>query len=221
MQTRPPQKRKRLNGNSYRALHRRLRDDMSVIGKGLSESLRKVMQAFEERDANRANRLIPELKHLQERESASRDICLRILALGQGNTEELRWAGSAHRILALMEKSVDEIQEIAQNVAEIDGSPAVPFAGELPAMGRVACGMLDRSTRTVLRPEAEGARKIIETDSSLDRSRDAFAEKADDFLSIHPEASQGLLPYLLISKHLERIGDHASHMAEEVIYSLD
>jgi phosphate uptake regulator len=194
MKTRSSLKKKRINGDRGCDLHRRLRDEMSLIGKGLSESLQTAMQALEERDEKRAGRLIPELKHLQDREGASREVCLRILALMLGNTEELRWTGKAHQILSLMEMSVDEIQGIAQNVTEINGSPAIPFAGDLPDMGRVACGMLAQSTRAVLQPEAEGARKIMATDSSLDRSRDAFAEKADDFLSMHPEAADDLRP---------------------------
>jgi len=194
---------------------------VSLIGKELSLSLHNVMQALENRDRSRASGLIPDLKHLQEREDASREVCLKILALTHGNNEELRWTRSTHFILSLMEKSSDEIETIAHSVAGIDLDPSFPFLRDLPEMGRVARGMLDKSTRAVLRPEAEFARRIIESDSSLDRRRDAFTEKTNAFLSSHPEAALAMTPYLAISRHLERIGDHASHMAEEVIYFLE
>jgi len=218
--TRTPGRRSRCRGNKGRALHQRLRRDLGFIGKELSRSLGNVMEALVDRDRSRANGLLPDLKHLQAREDASREVCLRILALTHGNNQELRWTQSTHLILSLMERSSDEIKTIAQSVAEIVARPCFPFVRDLPEMGRVARGMLDRSTRAALRPEAEFARRIIASDSSLDRRRDAFRRKARDFLSTHPEAARALSPYLAISRHLERIGDHASHMAEEVIYYL-
>jgi len=216
--TRRPRPQPRHNNNH--ALHRRLRRDLSFIGKELRLSLQNVMQAMEEQDRVRAGGLIPDLKQLQAREDASREVCLRILALTRGNNDELRWTRSTHSILTLMEKSSDEIRTIARNVARIPPGPSFPFVRDLPVMGRVAGEMLQRSTRAVLRPEAAFARRIIASDSSLDRRRDAFAEKVRRFLSVYPEATRSLLPYLRISKNLERIGDHASQMAAEVIYFL-
>ena len=210
-----------VNGQKSRALNRWLQKELSVIGKGLSNSLNDVMEACEKGDATRASRLISQLKILRKRENVSQDTCLRILAQLEGTREDLRWTGRAHKILSLMEKSSIEIEKIAENVSEIDKTKEFPFVRDLPEMGRLACGMLDQSTHTALRPKAEDARKIIENDSFLDRSRDAFKEKAEAFRSQHPEATQSLIPYLHIAKHLEKIGDHASHIAEEVIYFLN
>jgi phosphate transport system protein len=83
-----------------------------------------------------------------------------------------------------------------------------------------ASRMLERSIRIALHPDAAGARKIMEEDSSLDRQKDDFAEKAISLVNDHPQNSQPVVPYVLVSRHLERIGDHASHIAEEVAYYL-
>jgi len=198
-----------------------LSDEMSAIGKELSGLLRNIMKAFEERNLESATTLMGQLKRLQDREGASRDSCLKILASRNGNTDDLRWTSRAHKILSLMEKSSDEIEKIAHKVTDIDRSYTLPFFKDLPEMGRMACGMLDRSIHAVLQPEQERARQIIEEDSFLDRSRDEFLEKARVFLRKHPEDAKNLTPFMLISKHLERIGDHASHIAEEIIYFLN
>lgn len=202
------------------ALRRRLRRDLSLIGKELSRSLQKVIEAVEDRHRGRTNGRLPDLRQLQAREDASREACIEILALTQGSNDELRWTRSTHNILDLMERSSDEILTMARSVARIPPGASFPFVRDLPAMGRVARGMLERSTRAVLRPEAESARRVMASDSSLDRRRDAFAAKVRRFLAAHPESASGILPYLAISDHLERIGDHASQMAEEVIYFL-
>jgi len=217
----PGRKRKGPREAGRHDLHRRLQEEISRIGQGLSRSLRTVMQALEEHDTGRARRLLHDLEQLRNREGAYREMCFRILAAMEGNTEELRWTDKAHRILFLMEQSVTEIRGIAEDVARIDGRPADALDRDLPEMGRLACGMLDRSANAVLRREAGSAREILRNDSSLDRSCDAFAEKAGAFLTLHPEAAHAVRPYLSISERLERIGDHASHMAEEVIYFLD
>jgi phosphate transport system protein len=84
----------------------------------------------------------------------------------------------------------------------------------------MASEMLERSIRITLDPDAEAARSIMESDSSLDRHRDDFIERAIAFVGEGPNDSPPVVPYVVISRHLERIGDHASHMAEEVAYYL-
>jgi len=201
-------------------LQRQLKKEMGLIGKVLSRSLVQVLKAVEERDADLARELISGLQNLQGRENASRDVCVRILALTMGNTNELRWTNSAYKILSLMEKSSLEIEEIARQVEEIEKAPDLPFAKELPSMGAMASSMLRESIQAAISPDADDACRIIVTDSNLDRSKEAFKKKVAAFLSENPEAAQPVTPYLFISKHLERIGDHASHIAEEVAYFL-
>jgi len=193
---------------------------MSSLGKRLNESLRQVLLAMEKQDTNQARKLIPELHQLNDLENTSRDICLQILTFTAGNTDQLRWTSSAHKILSLMKESSTEIEEIALKVAKIEHAPALPLIEDLPEMGRVANGMLQKSIRAALEPDEEFARRVIEADSSLDRSRENFMDGAIAFLSKNPEATPHMVPYLCISQHLERIGDHASHIAEEVVYYL-
>ena len=208
------------NGRKKQTLHHRLKKEMAAIGKRLNESMHQVLEAMETRDSKRARRLIPKLQGLQGKEEASRDVCLKILALTKGNTDQLRWTSSAHKILSIMKESSAEIEEIAQKVAKIEGNSDLPHVKDLPIMGQAAGRMLQKSISAVLEPDAEHARSVIEADSSLDRSKEAFMEKAFAFLIKHPEATQLMVPYLFISKHLERIGDQASHIAEEVVYYL-
>jgi phosphate transport system protein len=194
---------------------------MSAIGRNLNRSMQQALKALEERDTERARKLLADIKGLRRREDLSKEICLQILARTRGTTLELRWTGCAHRILLLMEKSCKEIAEIAQKVTEINHSPFMPPAAEeLPSMGRVASRMLQESIRAALQPDAEYARGIMAADSSLDQKRDAFIKRAITFMMENPTTTIPVVPYLLVSKHLEKIGDHASHIAEEVVYYL-
>lgn len=201
-------------------LQSRLRKEMSSLGERLNESLRQVLLAMEEQDTNQARKLIPELNELKEQEDTSHDLCLQILTFTQGNADQIRWTNSAHKILSLMKKSSTEIEEIAHKLTKIEQAPAFPLIKDLPEMGRVANGMLQKSIHAALEPDVDFALGVIEADSSLDRSREHFMDEAVAFLSKNPDATPLMVPYLFISQHLERIGDHASHIAEEVVYYL-
>jgi phosphate transport system protein len=113
-----------------------------------------------------------------------------------------------------------EIAAIARQLGKINDGPDLPIAEDLPEMGRMASRMLEQSIRITLHPDVDGARRIMEEDSCLDRHKDDFATKAICFVNDYPQKSRPVVPYVLVSRHLERIGDHASHIAEEVAYYL-
>jgi phosphate transport system protein len=113
-----------------------------------------------------------------------------------------------------------EIAAIAKQINKINEGPHLPIAEDLPEMGRIASEMLEQSIQTALHPNAESARRVMEEDSSLDKRKDDFAKRAISLVNDRPETSQPVVPYVIISRHLERIGDHASHIAEEVAYYL-
>jgi phosphate transport system protein len=201
-------------------LYRRLKKELRSIGENLSESMQQLIEALEHRDAESARNLLGQIQDLRQRQDSSIEICLQVLAQTNGNTPELRWTGCAHKVLSLMGKSSAEIAAIAKEIAEIEKGPDLPIARDLPEMGRMASQMLQQSIRTALHPDVENARSIMETDSSLDRHKEAFMKKATAFVTDNPTKSNPVAPYVLVSRHLERIGDHASHIAEEVAYYL-
>jgi phosphate transport system protein len=182
--------------------------------------MKQALEALEHRGKAKTEKLSDRLNELQEREEALKELCLRILGGKNGNTPELRWAGCAHNILSLMSKISTEIAAIAQQLGKINEGPDLPIAEDLPEMARMASWMLEQSIRTALDPDADSARSVMEEDSSLDRCKDEFAKRAISLVNEFPETSQPVIPYVLVSRHLERIGDHASHIAEEVAYYL-
>ncbi len=202
-------------------LYARLQEEMDLIIRHLNELMRQILKALETSDARLATELLPHLQDFQHKEDASREICLQLLAFTNGNNFDLEWIKCVHNVLALMGQSSLEIVKIAQKVADIQESPALPLAMDLPAMGKIAYQMLQRSIRIVLQPDVENAYQVMASDSSLDRFKNSFSEKAISFMMENPDILYPVVPYLHISKHLEKIGDHASHIAEEVAYYLN
>lgn len=201
-------------------LYDQLKTGMNTIGRDLTRSMQQVLEALQTRDAESAEKLLVRLEDLHQKEDEVKEICLQILGGKNGNTPELQWTRCAHRILSLMGRSSEEIAAIARAIQKINHSPELPIAEDLPKMGRLASDMLERSIRTAFHPDAKDARRIMEEDRSLDRQKDEFAKRAIAFVAENPDRSQPVVPYVLVSRHLERIGDHASHIAEEVAYCL-
>jgi len=208
------------NSERNNGLYAQLKTEMHSVGRGLSHSMRKVLEALERRNGASAGHLVGLLEDLQKRENNLKETCLEILGGRSSNTPELRWTGCAHRILLLMSKTSAEIASIAKQIGKINEGPDLPIARDLPEMARMACQMLERSIQTALDPDPESARRVMEEDSSLDRHKEDFTNRAISLVNDHPENSQPVVPYVLVSRHLERIGDHASHIAEEVAYYL-
>ncbi len=204
-----------------RRLQRELRKGIESIGRDLDDSLRRIVEALEDSGGGEPSRQLPErLREIREREDGSRELCLRILANRNGNTAEIRWTECAHTNLSLMEKTLEEISAMLGRIDEIQRQPSLPLAKDLPVMGRMANRMLRGSIRNLLHPDEGKTHRIIESEISLDQRKEAFVEKAVAFVRDHPDKVGSVIPYVLVSRHLEKIGDHASHMAEEVGYYL-
>ncbi len=201
-------------------LYVRLKEELSTIGRHLNELMRQVLNAVENRDAPLAAEVLPLLQEFQNKEDASREICLQILAQTEGDIFDQEWVNCVHKVLVLMGQSSLEIFRIAQKVAALKENPELPLAKDLPVMGKIAARMLQQSIWIVLQPNVEKACQVMESDSSLDRFKNNFSEKAIAFMMENPDILYPVVPYLHISKHLEKIGDHASHIAEEVAYYL-
>ena len=193
---------------------------MDSVGDDLGQSMTQILEALEHRNGASAERVLGRLEDLRKKENSLKEICLQILGGKNGSTPELRWTGCAHKILSLMSGISTEIAAIAREIGKINDGPDLPIAEDLPEMVRMASRMLEQSIQIALHPDAVGARRIMAEDSSLDRHKEDFAKKAISLVNVHPENSRPVVPYVLVSRHLERIGDHASHIAEEVAYYL-
>ena len=206
--------------NNQQGLYLQLKTEMNSAGNDLGQSMQQVLRALEQRNGASAEKILGRLDGHRKREDTLKEMCLQILGGKNGSTPELRWTSCAHKVLSLMSGISTEIAAIATQVGKINDGPDLPIAGDLPEMGRMASRMLEQSIQIALHPSADGARRIMEEDSSLDRHKDDFANKAICLVNDHPQNSQPVVPYVLVSRHLERIGDHASHIAEEVAYYL-
>lgn len=186
---------------------------------GLAEQrLREAADGLIERDAARLDRVIAGDAPLDELHIEIDGRCLRLLALYQPMATDLRAIVAAVKINAELER----VGDLAVNVAEaarryVQRLPFREVAGLTP-MAATAQRMVRDALDAFVNQDVELARSVLAADEGLDRLRVEVFEDVVATMRRHPETIEPSLDLLLVSRHLERVGDHATNIAEDVIF---
>ena len=146
-------------------------------------------------------------------------MCMRLLLQQHPVARDLRVISSALKMISDMERIGDQAADIAEIAGYLAGAE-IPNIAHLKSMSDYAADMVTRSIKAFVDQDLEESKKVILDDDVVDA---AFAEVREDLLRAVSEGhvnGQTLLDVLMIAKYLERIGDHATNLAEWVIYSI-
>jgi phosphate transport system protein len=145
-------------------------------------------------------------------------LIVRMLALRQPVADDLRFLTTALRLITDLERIGDEAVNIGERTVKQD-SPGQPIAsGELSSMAGAALDMLHRALDAFVRWDDTGADQILGCDDAVDQHCAAIIGAMIAHMSEHPAEMQAGLRVIRVAKYLERIADHATNVAEEVIF---
>ena len=149
--------------------------------------------------------------------------CLRILALHQPVARDLRLIVSVIKINSELERIADIAVNIAKRVLTINKTrgDGYTFTLDYHTMAAKALEMVKTALDALVTENAALARKVFLMDDEVDRDRNTAYKTVVSELALHPEQSACLRNLYLIARHLERIGDRAMNIAEEVIYLVE
>jgi len=199
----------------------KLKKRILSLGAMAEESVRMAIQAFETRDRKLALEIIEADKKIDEAEVEVEEECLKILALHQPFAVDLRFINAVIKINNDLERVGDEAVNIAERVANIAGKPPVEVPFEYSAMAEKSEAMLRNSLDALVNLDADLAYKVCLLDDEVDEINHDIYDKIKGVIRRQPERVGYLINLLLISRHLERIADHATNIAEEVIYMVE
>ena len=186
---------------------------------GLAEkSVHKAVQALFEKKEELANEVIEEENAINEMQIEIDERVISLLALQQPMAVDLRFILSVSRSNNDLERIGDQAVNIAQGVLRILRHPQVKPYVDLPRMSSLVEGMVHDSLNAVVHRDAELARSVLVRDDEVDHVRDQIFR---ELLTYMMENSAVIFPafeLVLVAKNLERIGDHATNIAEDVIY---
>lgn len=183
------------------------------------EAIRKSIEALKARDKKMAEAVIKDDSKIDEMELAIEENAIDLLALRQPMARDLRFITTGMKINAELERIADLAVNIAQRVLELTDQPLLKPLIDIPKLSSIAQKMVKGAIDAFVNRDEDLAKNIILSDPEADRLRNmVYEELINDYMVKDGATATRAVPLLLIARHLERICDHATNIAEDVIY---
>lgn len=191
------------------------------MGTLAEEAIHKSIEALKDLDARKAEKVIADDKVIDTLENTIDEMCLDLLALRQPMAIDLRFVTGSMKITTDLERIADLAVDIAQRVVELSNKPMLKPLIDIPKLTVVAREMVRDAIAAFIKGDAGLAGSVIIRDQEADKLRNLVQkELVEDFMLKNHGSVTRALPLLLIARHLERIADHATNIAEDVIYMI-
>jgi phosphate transport system protein len=186
----------------------------------VEESVKRAVQSLEEGNSQLAQQVITDDRIIDHKEIDIEEECLKIFALHQPVARDLRFLVAVLKINNDLERIGDLAQNICKHAIRIINKPLVEktFNNRIREIYYKVLPMLKISLDSIVNLDAATANKILAADDEVDRLHRAFAQEMVDEIKKNPEGIETLIHYLHIARHLERIADHTTNIAEDIIY---
>jgi phosphate transport system protein len=195
-----------------------LKERILKVGTLVEEAISKSISALINRDAALAQRVIANDEEIDRMEVEVEEECLKILALYQPVAADLRFVVAVLKINNDLERMGDLARNIAKRVNQLAGGKAYTLPPEIRTMAMQAQEMVKQCLDAVINGDPSLARQIREEDDAVDEARLQIRHRILRGIKDDPEEVENLLRINSVSKHIERIADMATNIAEDVIY---
>lgn len=196
-----------------------LKTEILKMGALVEESIFKSIEALKKLDAEQAKRVIADDKMIDELELVIEEKSLSLLALQQPMAIDLRFITMAMKMTTELERMADLAVDIAQRALALVDKPLLKPLIDIPKLTTIAQQMTRDAINAFVKRDVDLAQAVILMDSQADNLRNIIQEELiNDYIVKDSSAAPRAVPLLLIARHLERICDHATNIAEDIIY---
>ena len=184
----------------------------------VEEQVESAVRALLQRDPEMAHRVENRDQEIDHREDEVEEECLKDLALHQPVASDLRFIVSALKINNDLERIGDLAVNIARKAATFSAQPPMEIPFDLAGMFQKTQSMLHDSLTALVTLDPKLASNVCARDNEVDKMKREIRLKAEQMTQAMPERAPALLTLMAVSRNLERIADHATNIAEDVIY---
>lgn len=184
----------------------------------VEESVQQAIKALSGHNRELAQKVIDTDDHINRLEVDLEEECLKVLALHQPVANDLRMIVAVLKINNDLERIADQAANICERALAISESPKMICPLELDKMGEKVIDMLEKALDSLVNANLEMARNVLELDDEVDAIHSGNYKSFKDYVRHHPDSVDIVLSYLTVSRHLERVADLATNIAEDVIY---
>ncbi|MFA5068682.1 MAG: phosphate signaling complex protein PhoU [Candidatus Omnitrophota bacterium] len=198
---------------------KKLNTDILKMAVLAEEAIYKSVEALKNRDKKLAQSVIDNDKTIDELELAIEEEAIDLLVLRQPMATDLRFITTGMKINAELERVADLAVNIAQRDLELADEPLLKPLIDIPKLTGISRAMVKDAINAFVNRNEKLAKHVILSDSGADNLRNLIQEELiNDYISKDPLTASKAVSLLLIARHLERICDHATNIAEDVIY---
>jgi len=199
----------------------RLKKRLLALSAEVEGRVQQAVQALLTADVELANQVKKGDAQIDNLEIALEEECLKTLALHQPVANDLRFIISVLKINNDLERVADFAVNIAERAVDLSGSIRVECPYDIAMMAELVKNMLRVSLDALMGQDAELARKAIMMDDDIDQMHRENFTKVKDAIRTDPTLMDATIIYLSISRYLERMGDLATNIAEDVVYQTE
>jgi phosphate transport system protein len=199
---------------------RSLKDQILAMG-GLVEShIAEAMRALVERDPARAQKVIDEDRQVNKMELAIDELCIRVLALRQPAGSDLRFVAAALKIVVDLERIGDLTVNMAERALFLCQHPPMRAVVDLPKMATACQKMLRDALDSFVTGDVARAEGVLRSDDQIDAQLVTIFDEIRAEMRRDPEVIDRGISTIFFAKHLERLADHTTNVAEMVVFQV-
>lgn len=191
------------------------------MGSLVESQIQGALRALTQRDSALARRVIENDHGVNALDVEVDENCLRLLALHQPAARDLRFITTAMKISTELERMSDLAENIAERAIELNEEPQLKPYIDLPRMGNWTLRMVKESLDSFVNQDAVLARKVCTDDDFVDDLTEQLFRELMSFMIENPQTISRAIRLTFIGKYIERIADHATNVAELVVYLVE
>ncbi|HEX6209896.1 MAG TPA: phosphate signaling complex protein PhoU [Methylomirabilota bacterium] len=198
-----------------------LKQTLLAMGGLVEDQIRRVMTALLERDGALAQEVIDRDRQVNAYDVEVDEKCVELLALHQPAAGDLRFITTAMKIVTDLERIGDQAVNIAQRALELNEEPQLKPYIDLPRMAELSQRMVKESLDAFVARDTELARRVCAEDAEVDALKEQIFRELLTFMMGDARTIPRAIRLILISRFLERVADHATNIAEMVVYMVE
>lgn len=203
---------------SFELQLQQLRTAILEMGGLVEDQIVQAVRALVERDSALATSIIQRDHTVNRHDVEIDDLCLKLLALHQPAARDLRLITTALKVTTDLERIGDLATSICERELELESDlPITPYV-DLPRLGTLACDMLHRALDSFVHEDVDLALAVCADDDEIDSLHADLFRELLSFMTREPATISRAMRLLFVSKSLERVADHATNIAEAVIF---
>jgi phosphate transport system protein len=198
-----------------------LKENLLRMAALVEGAIRDALQSLVKRDSELAKKTFEGEDRINAMEIAIDDMCLKLLALRQPMASDLRFITSAMKITTDLERMGDQAVNIAERAIFLNQEPQLKPYIDVPRMAEIAKSMVKDVLDAFVNRDSKLARSVCERDDLVDGLNDQVVRELLTYMMADPKTIPRAVHLIIVARCLERIADHATNIAEDVIFILD